>query len=122
MVGVLIMAQSATLRDILSPLENKSPDEIARLFASEGVRGLHFQACRCPVARYIAKKTDHDPYAMAVGIDRIELWDTVEGFVDNVEVFRLTQDSPIYNFIVKFDNGGYPELEDKWETPERMTS
>lgn len=109
MVGVATMT-SSSLREILSPLEDKTADEIAEMLFEMDITGRRYQACRCPIAKYIAKTADHDQWALSVGADRIELWDTVEGFTTNLEVVHLDQDGSIHDFILKFDNGGYPDL------------
>jgi len=106
-----MLSKPTKLTEVVSDLEEKTSDEIAQLFLDLGIKGDKYQSCRCPVAYYLANKMDHDPYNLAVGSDRIEVWDTIEGFLQNKQDFFLKEPSSVRSFIIKFDNGGYPELE-----------
>lgn len=99
------------LRELLSPFDNKSADEIAEFLQKKSIKGKTFQSDRCPLAVYLQGQTSDDIEIDVYG-DRINMSTFEEGFIDLVESYPVADDTPLYSFIVGFDHGCYPELEE----------
>jgi hypothetical protein len=77
-----------------------TPEEVARTLQEEGIRGVRRSKCDCPIARYLQQH----------GFESAEV-----GFYVHVNVGKMCFLTPphVKRFILDFDKGLYPELEEK---------
>jgi len=88
----------------LEELGNLSTEEIAYLFESIDIKGPKDNPCLCPLARYLGIKLDNNHISVGSHSVNNFLSRTVEQFI-----MPLT----VREFVLRFDNGEFPELEDE---------
>jgi hypothetical protein len=84
------------VQEKLDKLGQMDPNEIAGFFKCEGVKGYRMIESCCPVANYLDSDGEYSVYNTSV--------ESVNGSYD-------LPDS-VMTFVVDFDNGWYPELEE----------
>jgi hypothetical protein len=89
---------------VLQELENLSVEEIANLFEDLGIKGTKDDPCLCPLARYLEMKLDDNHISVGNYSVSSFLPMAVEQFI-----MPLT----VREFVHRFDNGEFPELEDE---------
>lgn len=83
-------------------------DRIADMFRENDIKGLRFQPCGCPVSRYLQANTGNPD--INVSPNAATAYDAV--FTGcHTDRAEWSADSPVYDFITRFDSGDYPELE-----------
>lgn len=84
-------------------LAHFSPDEIADLFRSEGIKGERTAACRCPVSNYLKRET---------GVRYATFFRARQYNETECRAFGPSVDLPesVRDFIVCFDDYKYTDL------------
>lgn len=103
------MSRIRTFRSRFNVLARKeTADEIAAFLKKKGVTGESV-ASKCPIANYLKPcgHTSSEVYVVAFESSlRIGIEDSGEG-----EYYDVVNTPAMRSFIVRFDEGGYPELE-----------
>lgn len=99
---ILHCTTTETLAADLSAL-GATPTDIAGTLAILGITGERRVAHDCPIANYLASKGHYEPVTGMLMI--------YAGKGENR--VRIMPPEPIGQFLTKFDNGKYPELETK---------
>jgi hypothetical protein len=90
-----------TLADVVDKLQTLgSADQIAAFFAQEGVTGSVRRVRSCPVAAYVKRETGLVEVLATRGF--VVDWHTQDGVP--------CRDTPVSDFIARFDDGAYDEL------------
>jgi hypothetical protein len=98
------------IAELLSELDRESPAEVAGVLKAAGIKGKPGEECECPVAKYLQKGTGNSRvYVLPSYVEwrKGRLGDTsrtVYGFEEVPDVVR--------QFIRRFDNREYPDLEE----------
>jgi len=100
--------------------DRENENAVAALLADEGVKGIPFDVCNCPVARFIRLRIDPDGSAgdmlnLTVSGSSVIAMDYRQGFEDDGLNPKLHAyvgfTSSVESFIIAFDRYGlYPEL------------
>ena len=91
-----------TLEQALAELGD-TPDAVAAHLQQLGITGVRQDNFCCPVARYLGRVTNIDDPAVEPGL--------VEGFNGNGEFRECETPDAVGAFVIRFDNGEWPELE-----------
>jgi hypothetical protein len=83
--------------DILNGM-GKTADEVADFLKAKGITGMKRESAHCPVANYLVSQGG-DPRAIIYS-------HYVPPFDEDI-----TTPLPVFDFIITFDEGQYPELE-----------
>lgn len=80
--------------------------EVAKAIQAKGIKGVRGCPTACPVKRYLEAEGVEDPYVTASNVDFL-LDGGEEGFG------FLEPPGPVRAFILEFDCGVFPELDDR---------
>lgn len=111
-----------------SKLDAMAPDDIADFFAAEGVTGERRAPEDCPVANFLKRQANR-PQVVCVSthaVRWVELLPDPDGsefgeFVDGV-FWNSDGQSGIRSFVMRFDEGRYPQLFAPVKTPEPVNA
>lgn len=81
----------------------QSADELAGFLMDEGIKGRRQMSNSCAIAVWMKKTT-----GVSVGVSMTELWE--DHYTPRVQPIKHNE--VLKDFVVKFDNHQYPELED----------
>lgn len=94
------MKTISTLKaDLIALGETK--EEVADTLADKGIKGWRYLSCRCPVSNYLA----------SIGYDKPYIFQNSAGLLESVG--EVSVPPSVSNFIITFDQGFYPGLEEK---------
>lgn len=98
-------------KELLDALPNEK-DSIAALFRDRGIAGLRWEACECPVARYLRSELELGDEIRVSWWDRATLGPAdIDGSLDYLDVEIRPDNRAVQQFAVDFDAGLYPALE-----------
>lgn len=87
-------------------LQFETADEIAEFLFEQGVKGTRALSTSCAIANWMTETT-----GIGVAVNQIEMWESYNGAVVNYGGLVLHRHSDaISSFVIKFDEGHYPEL------------
>jgi len=92
------------VKEAMSKLSGLKADEIATFLVEQGVRGEFGSAHRCAIANYIRKTTGENSVSVT---DFVTIWQDARAVLHK-EAIPLN----VFEFIDRFDDGDYPELEE----------
>lgn len=90
-------------------LDAMTADDIANLLGEEGVTGAHTATDWCPIAVFLRSKGNVQDIMVVGGLVQwCEL--VVNNGIPDVEYHRVFTPNGIREFVIRFDNGAFPEL------------
>jgi len=99
----------AILDVALKPLRRKrSAESIAVLFREHGIKGKQGDTCECPTAVYLKQLTKRDN--IHVGLD-LAWFEPASDEIKADGFAAIALPSHVTTFIIRFDEGHYPDLE-----------
>lgn len=101
------------LSDYLKSLGNTA-DEVAESLRRQGIKGIKASTCKCPIlnAIYTAIPDYWSGLRIVNGSKYGDHW-SYYASLDDDQICDPTLPQPVMDFIGKFDEGGYPDLEAK---------
>jgi hypothetical protein len=88
-----------------------TPDEVAATLEAAGARGVRHNAHECPVSRYLLDACGALKVMTTLALAEV-YYSTGLGYLS---VDRVKLPRPVYEAIIAFDSGDYPQLEDNEE-------
>lgn len=90
------------IQERFSKLWKKTPDEIAELLRTNGIKGIRRSSRSCPIAQYL--RGDSDKVYVTVGLGIISVESYGGGYISTMTPTNVGM------FINYFDHGSYPDL------------
>ena len=84
-----------------------TPDAVAETLTLHNALGKRHHSCECPVSRYLLDACGASKVMTTLATAQIFYSDSW-GYVEAIKLPR-----PVYEFIIAFDSGDYPQLEER---------